>query len=199
MAPSKFFNIFLNFNNDDEAQNVNLICPLTRVTIDSETPAIKFLGIFIDPLMNFKFHIDSLIGKISKSMFYLRRVKHVLTSNALKAIYYSTIHSHFIYAIHIWSCSNLSNLNRLFLKQKMAIRVITNSSFNAHTEPLFKQFNILPLFKLIEYFKLQFMHRYILQETPASFNNMWVRNEERIRPQDHSLRNQQNFISSPLG
>ena len=197
VARSKNVDIFLNFNNNGDPQNVNLISPLTRVTIDSETPAIKFLGIFIDPSMNFKFHIDSLIGKISKSMYYLRRVKHVLTTNALKSVYYSTIHSHFIYAIHIWSCSNPSNLNRLFLKQKMALRIVTNSSFNAHTEPLFKKLNILPLSKLIEYFKLQFMHRYILQQTPASFNNMWVRNEERIRPQDHYLRNQQEFYIQP--
>ena len=60
-----------------------------------------------------------------------------------------------------------------------------------------KKLNILPLSKLIEYFKLQFMHRYILQQTPASFNNMWVRNEERIRPQDHYLRNQQEFYIQP--
>ena len=197
VARSKNVDIFLNFNNNGDPQNVNLISPLTRVTIDSEIPAIKFLGIFIDPSMNFKFHIDSLIGKISKSMYYLRRVKHVLTTNALKSVYYSTIHSHFIYAIHIWSCSNPSNLNRLFLKQKMALRIVTNSSFNAHTEPLFKKLNILPLSKLIEYFKLQFMHRYILQQTPASFNNMWVRNEERIRLQDNYLRNQQEFHIQP--
>ena len=79
----------------------------------------------------------------------------------------------------------------------MALRIVTNSSFNAHTEPLKKKLNILPLFKLIEYFKLQFMHRYIIQETPASFNNMWVRNEERRRPQDHSLRIQQEFFIQP--
>ena len=126
----------LNFNNDGDAHNEKLISPLTRVTKTSEIPAIKFLGVFIDPLLNFKFHIDTLIGKISKSMYFLRCVKHVLTVPALKSVYYSTIHSHFIYAIHIWSCSNLSNLNRLFAKQKMALRIVTNSSFNAHTEPL---------------------------------------------------------------
>ena len=39
----------------------------------------------------------------------------------------------------------------------MALRIVHNSSFNAHTEPLFKKSNILPLSKLIEYFKLQFI------------------------------------------
>ena len=116
VARSKDIVLHLNFNSDGDAQNDKLISPLTRVTVTSEIPAIKFLGVFIDPLLNFKFHIDTLIGKISKSMYFLRCVKHVLTVPALKSVYYSTIHSHFIYAIHIWSCSNFSNLNRLFAK-----------------------------------------------------------------------------------
>ena len=194
---SKDVKINLNFNNNSAPPNPNLICPLNRVTSESETPAIKFLGVLIDPLMNFKCHIDALIGKISKSMYFLRTVKNVLTPSALKSVYYSTIHSHFIYAIHIWSCSNSSNINRLFLKQKMAIRIVNSASYNAHTEPLFKKSNILPLTKLIDYFKLQFMHRYIIHEVPASFNNMWMRNEERRRQQDIFLRNQEEFYVQP--
>ena len=79
----------------------------------------------------------------------------------------------------------------------MALRIVHNSSFNAHTEPLFKKSNILPLSKLIEYFKLQFMHRYIIPETPSSFDNMWQRNEERRRPLEHSLRNMSDFFVPP--
>ena len=197
VARSKQVNISLNFNNDGDVVDTKLISPLTRITVESEIPAVKFLGVLIDPLLNFKCHIDSLIGKISKSLYFLRTVKNVLTSPALKAIYYSTVHSHFIYAIHIWSCSNQSNLNRLFLKQKMALRIVHNSSFNAHTEPLFKKSNILPLPKLIEYFKLQFMQRYIIHETPSSFDNMWQKNEERRRHLEHSLRNMSDFFIPP--
>ena len=50
---------------------------------------------------------------------------------------------------------------------------------------------------LIDYFKLQFMHRYIIHEVPASFNNMWMRNEERRRQQDIFLRNQEEFYVQP--
>ena len=42
---------------------------------------------------------------------------------------------------------------RWWVKQKMAILIINNATFNAHTEPLFKKLNILPLSKLIDYFK----------------------------------------------
>jgi hypothetical protein len=42
-------------------------------------------------------------------------------------------------------------------KQKDAVRIVTLSPYNSHTEPLFKKLNILPLKQLIMYFKIQFM------------------------------------------
>ena len=62
--------IRLNFNNDAETQNAQLINNLVRVTMESETPAIKFLGILIDPQLSFKFHINSISGKLAKSLFF---------------------------------------------------------------------------------------------------------------------------------
>ena len=56
--------------------------------------------------------------------------------------------------------TSASNLNALFLKQKIAIRLIYSEKFNAHSEPLFKKSNILPLHMLVDYFKLQFFHRF---------------------------------------
>ena len=121
-------------------------------------------------------------------MYFLRSVKNILTSSALKSVYYSILHSHFIYGVQIWSSTNASNYNCLFIKQKTAIRIINFSKYNSHTEPLFKVSGILPLPKLIEFFKLQFFHNFIIGELPASFANMWEKNEDR-RPNQAVLRN----------
>ena len=47
----------LNFNNNDIIPDlhVGLINPLERITVESKTPAIKYLGIYIDTLINFNF------------------------------------------------------------------------------------------------------------------------------------------------
>ena len=42
-------------------------------------------------------------------------------------------------------CANASLTTELYRKQKAEVRIISNSSYRAHTEPIFKQFNILPL------------------------------------------------------
>ena len=74
--------------------------------------------------------------------------------------------------------------------QKSAIRIITGSSYNAHTEPLFKKLQILPLPDLISFNKLQFMQRFNQNFLPTSFNDTWVRNSIRnIGENDIQLRN----------
>ena len=127
----------MNFNNDNDVQNDDLKSNLVRITADSEVPAIKFLGIYIDPSLNFKFHIDNLISKISISLYFFRSAKNFLSQKALKSIYFALIHSHLIYGIQVWSCANQHNLNAIFLKQKNAIHILNSAKYNVHTEPLF--------------------------------------------------------------
>jgi hypothetical protein len=43
-----------------------------------------------------------------------------------------------IYGIQLWSCGNTASINNLFLCQKTAVRIVTHSAYNSHTEPLFK-------------------------------------------------------------
>ena len=136
----------LDFNNNDAlSPDEKLITNLTRVTADSTVPAIKFLGVFIDPLLKFKFQINCIASKVSKAMFFLRSAKNLVSAQTLKTIYYAIVHPHFIYCIQIWSCTNSSNLKTLVLKQKIAIRIINEANFNAHTEPLFKKIDNLTL------------------------------------------------------
>jgi hypothetical protein len=93
----------------------------------------------------------------------------------------------------IWSCTSFSNLKTL--KKKDAIRIGTHSLYNAHTEPLFKKLNILPLQQLIQYFKIQFMQQYKFKHLPSAFENEWVTNEERFANQDMMpLCNNDNFF-----
>ena len=99
-------------------------------------------------------------------------------------------HSHIIYAIQVYSAASPSLLNQIILKQKAAIRTISNAKYNAHTAPLFKEKNILPFNQLVQYFKTQFMLQYRNKQLPRSFNNVWQWNYERGV---HELRNNTNL------
>ena len=106
--------------------------------------------------------------------------KNFLPLHSLKLIYFSLFHSHLIYAIQIWSCCTNSLLKDLFKLQKAAIRIISGSSYNAHTEPLFKKAEILPLPDLVSFFQIQFMQRFRQNFLPESFSDIWTRNNIRV-------------------
>ena len=104
-------------------------------------------------------------------------------------MYYAILHSHYIFGIHIWSCTNFHNLNGLILNKKMAKRIVCQKKYNAHTGPLFKSTCILPLNMLIGYFQLQFIHKYLEGTLPRCFDNMWVQNQRRNEDDRMLLRN----------
>ena len=179
-------NICLNYNNPDE-NNPDLIKKLNYVNSKSKIPAIKFLGVFLDPQLNFKYHIETLRKTLSKSLFIMKKSRNFLSEKAMTTLYFSLINCHLLYCNEIWSAGQTSVVNSLFLQQKKAIRIITNSSYNDHTEPLFKRKGILPLFDLIKLSKIKFMYDYRNNLVPKSFDQVWIRNVDRTQAY-HNLR-----------
>ena len=70
--------------------------------------------------------------------------------------------------------------------QKRAIRIVTNKRYNAHTVPIFKKFEILPLKETATYNKILFMYDYINSRLPQSFRGTWLTRGD-LNPRD--LRN----------
>jgi hypothetical protein len=188
--------IYIDNNNYAEAHyNPNLKSAIHCVN-NLDAAKVKFLGVLIDPNLNFRFHIKAISAKLSSALFHLRAVKNMLSQKALTALYYSLFHSHLIYAVQVWSSTAPSIIKELVKKQKQAIRIIHNAAYNAHTESLFKKSSILPLPLLAEFFKIQFMHHYKFNLLPISFNNTWISNLERRRRGDieqFMLRNDEEY------
>ena len=185
--------LFTNNNNENENFLIH-VHSIHRVDESSSTPAIKFLGVYFDENLNFNFQINSLKKKLSKALYSLRIAKNILSSKSLLLLYYSLFHSHLLYANIVWSCTSSKKINEVFRMQKNAIRIISKAKYNAHTEPLFKNLEILPLPDLIHFFELQFMQRFTQNFLPTSFHNVWVRNNIRnIGDNEIQLRNFSQF------
>ena len=54
-----------------------------------------------------------------------------------------------IYCVEIWGISPQTHLKSLFLLQKKIVRVMTFSTYCAHTGPIFKNLNILTIDYLV--------------------------------------------------
>ena len=107
----------------------------------------NFLGLTIDEHLNWKSHIQKVSNEVSRSIGVLNRLKKFLPITILRILYNALILPHFQFSILTWGL-NPGRINKL---QKRAIRVITNSKYNAHVEPLLKRLNLL---RLTDIFKM---------------------------------------------
>jgi hypothetical protein len=99
--------LFINNNSlNVEAENPSLVHKMEQINYLSKIPAMRFLGVFFNPQLNFKFRVELIVTKVSRPLFILRTVKNILTANALKSLVDSLIHCHLIYASPIWSMCN---------------------------------------------------------------------------------------------
>jgi hypothetical protein len=172
-------NICLNYN-DVGKNDPSLIKKMGYINSESEIPAIKYLGVYIDPKLNFKYHIEKIKKTLSRSLYIIRKSSNLLSEKALLTLYYSMVDCHLIYCSQIYSCGMESAIQPLVLQQKKAIRLICKAKYNEHTEPLFKKKRILPLPELVKITKLQFMYDFKWQKAPISFQGVWITNEDRL-------------------
>jgi len=121
----------------------------------------------------------------------LNRAKKFISKKSLRSLYFALFHSHLLYCINIIGCTSKTNLKRITILQKKAIRIVSGAGYSDHTEPLFNELRILPFEKLLLQAKLVFMHSIYYKLSPPSFCNTWIKNIERT--DQPSLRNNDDF------
>ena len=129
-----------------------------------------FLGLTLNENLNWKTHVNNISNKVSKYTGILNSLKRILPSYILRTLYCSLIQSQLNYCILAWGF----NYNRIEKNQKKAIRIITCSRYNEHTEPLFKALNLLKIKDLFELNLLKFYYKLKNHHLPFYFSSFVV-------------------------
>lgn len=116
----------------------------------------SFLGVTIDNKLTWKQHIQHISNKISKSIAILRLLRHKFPT---QIIYMSLIFSLINYCNFIWGSACKTILDPLFILQKKAVRLVTNSAYLAHTDPIFKSLGILNIYQVFKLNCLLFVYK----------------------------------------
>ena len=123
----------------------------------------NFLGVTLDEQLNWKKHIDKMSIKCSKTVGILNKLKLILPINIKILLYNTLLIPHINYCLMAWGF----NCNRLYTLQKKAIRIISQSKYNAHTSPLFKKLKLLKLQDLLKLQQLKFYYKYTHKRLPT--------------------------------
>ena len=115
------------FNIRNKNNNVKLNVNINDIKIKQVTN-LKFLGIIIDDKLDWKSQINYISTKLSRAIGILNKVKFKLNLKSLVLVYNSFFYSHLTYCCHIWGNTFFSNLNKICILQKRALKIINNDS-----------------------------------------------------------------------
>ena len=117
----------------------------------------NFLGVILHSHMTWNKPINHTSMKIARSIIgILYRLGNVYPESVLVTIYNTLVLPHFHYCFLLWG-SVVKENHSLYLLQKKAPRIITNSDYLAHTEPICKKLTIL---KISDMFSVAFWKFY---------------------------------------
>ena len=148
---------------------------INNVKID-QIDKTKFLGVVIDPYLNFHDHIAYLRGKIARSLGLLYRGRKFFNEKTLLTLYNVFIYPYYMYCNEVWGNTYQSYLDPLIKIQKRAIRVIASEKRLSHTEPLFKKLKLLKLKEIHAYVVQLFMFKFHHAKLPKVFDDFFTRN-----------------------
>ena len=103
----------------------------------------------------------------------LYKVRDFVNANILKSIYYALFESHINYACIIWG-QNISTINRLYILQKKALRIINLKEHNGHSSPLFHYSRIIKVADKVKIENCLFINKYSNNKLPSIFTNWFT-------------------------
>ena len=117
-------------------------------------------------------HSVKIVHKICRTLGVMNCLKLYLPLSALKIMFDWLILSHIQFGITCWGFE----WGRLALLQKMAVRIIATSKYNARTEPLFKDLHLLKITDIFDVQCMKFWYKFSNNTLPNYFRSMFQYN-----------------------
>ena len=128
----------------------------------------------IDSNLSWKKQVACALKKFRRGIGILSKIRHYITKDILKSIYFTLIYPFLIYGVIAWGNTYNSTLSPIYILQKKAIRVITFSSVDHHSNPLFKLLGVVIFPDLVKHHIRVFMYKYPSQLLPSVFNSFFT-------------------------
>jgi hypothetical protein len=101
------------------------------------------LGLYIHDSINWSYHIEYIIPKLSSACYIMRSIKPFVSSNTLKIVYYSYFNAIISYALPFWG--NSPHAKKNFKMQKRIVRIMMGCNNRVSCRNFFRGLGILPL------------------------------------------------------
>lgn len=142
------------------------------VNVIERVDSFKYLGIHLDCILSWDYHIKKLAGKISTMCGILKRISHFVPRKVLFMFYFAHVHSHLNYLIIAWGRACKSKLKKLQTLQNRCIKIIYNLPWLFSSVRLYTDFphKILPIQGMCDEQTLLLIHNML--HNPKSIHNL---------------------------
>ena len=147
----------------------------------SEKNYLKYLGVIVDSTLSWNHQISSVTKKISRAIGIMYKLRDLVPLSVLMSIYYSLIYSHIVYAIEVWGSAFKTEMDKILILQKRAVRLMTFADKLPDipgnlrpSNPIFFKLQILKVVDVYKYQLIKFIFKCLNQLTPLQFHNWFV-------------------------
>ena len=141
----------------------------------------KLLGVHLDRNLDWKTHIGHICGKVVAGVASLRLLEKKAVPHDLLNVYYGLIESHMLYGLVIWGFANKTDIERLFILQKWAVRVLDGKKSYESCRESFKRIGVLTLRGLIIWRACCYLHTHKDNENiPQTQNPHLIRDQNKL-------------------
>ena len=135
---------------------------------------VKFQGILLDENLSWKFHINELSKKLSRTVGIFNKIRHFCPFNILRILYYSLFYSFLSYGISVWGFTSKSYFEKLSLVQKKIVKVMTFDRQTASSTLIFSNLEFLKRDDICQFQLLSFVFDCQNKLAPAYFHRFFV-------------------------
>ena len=166
---------FVLFNSTRKKLMSNVTLKINGENI-KEKPYTKYLGVLLDKNLTWSHHIHHVNLKISKGIGILCKLRHLVSSNMLRSLYFTFIQPHIDYGLINWGCASTTNLDSIRENVKKAVRLISFQKKESHCKPLFAKLKLLDFDQYYQLSTAKFMWNLSNNKLPLSISSMFKRN-----------------------
>ena len=133
----------------------------------------KFLGVYIDESLNWKYQINKVRLKLSKVAAVIYKANCLIDQNGMYVLYCSLFLPHLSYCCEMWGNTYTTNIHGITILQKRVIRLVCGVKRLEHTSILFQQLGILKFVDLVKLKTAIIMFRAFHNELPSNLLNFF--------------------------
>ena len=133
----------------------------------------KFVGIYIDDKLNWKYHVNTVRSKLSKVAAIIYRANCLINQEGLYMLYCSYFKPYINYCSEILGNTYCTNVECITALQKRVVRLVCGARRLDHTKPLFKQLGILKFVDLVKFKTSIIMFKAYHNVLPDSLQTMF--------------------------